>query len=90
MQQNLISAGDRGAEGQPAAHEQPEAGEPGVRNDGRGGECDEGPQEEEAGLLLNHVKVEHGRRGAACDQPYGTDLHVCSSRRQLLKNESSS
>ena len=29
-----FNLGDRGAEGQPAAHEQPEAGEPGVRDDG--------------------------------------------------------
>ena len=51
--------GDRGAEGQPAARQQPEAGEPGVGGGGggRGGGA-EGAQEEEAGLLLNHVKVD--------------------------------
>ena len=51
---SVFYVGDRGAQGQLAAHEQSEAGELGVRvvvgGGGRGGgECDEGAQEEEAG-----------------------------------------
>ena len=54
---SLLFEGDRGAEGQPAARQQPQAGEPGVGGGGRGGGA-EGAQEEEARLLLNHVKVD--------------------------------
>ena len=88
----MCFVGDRGAAGQSAAHEQPKAGELGDvgSGGGGGGQCFEGSEEEEAGLLLNHVKAEPGRGDNATSnvgQTHVTGLYAYTMPIQCTPSE---